>query len=259
MREETAPAGRRGPFHGTLQIFRYNWTSYLFGALGCLVVLGLLLLRPWSAPIRWLLVAGGACAGFWLVSSLVVSYWVYDRSPLYRWDWIPDLFPTPPERWANLHVGLDETTPSLTRLFPGTSPTVLDLYDPIEMTEPSIRRARSLTPSSVPCETAAVTALPFHDQELDAVFLIFAAHEVRRPELRLQFFRELRRTLKPGGRLLIVEHLRDLPNFIAFGPGFLHFHSRREWLRLAQGTGFAVAREFRCTPFVAVFLLETPR
>ena len=246
----------RGRFRGTLQIFRYNWPSYVVGALACLTTLALARLPAWPSWVRLALSGGAACAGFWLMSSLFASYWVYDRSALCCWDWIAELFPVAPSRWANIHVGLDETTLKLRELFPGPASTVLDLYDPVEMTEPSIRRARKLTPAPVPAAQAAVSALPFRSQELDAAFLIFAAHEIRRPELRLSFFRELRRVLKPEGRILIVEHLRDLPNFLAFGPGFFHFHSRREWLRVAREAGFAVAREFRFTPFVAVFLLE---
>src|SRR5436190_6210 len=80
-----------------------------------------------------------------------------------------------------------------------------------------------LAPGPVLALSARLTALPFAGGTLDALFLVFAAHEIRRPELRLRFFQELRRTLAPRGRLLIVEHLRDPANFAAFGPGFFHF------------------------------------
>ncbi|HEY7575227.1 MAG TPA: methyltransferase domain-containing protein, partial [Thermoanaerobaculia bacterium] len=183
-------------------------------------------------------------------------HWVYDRSPLYRWTWIRELFPRVPRRWANLHVGLDESTRQLRGNFPGTRSVVLDLYDPADMTERSIRRARLWTPSRVPAARAAATSLPLADGTLDAAFLLFAAHELRSPAHRLDLFRELRRVLAPGGRLLLVEHRRDLANFLAFGPGVLHFLPSREWRRLAREGGFSSVREFRMTPFVAVTLLE---
>jgi SAM-dependent methyltransferase len=248
--------GRRGRFQGTTQIFLYNWPFYVFGILVCLLALPLARWMVWPGSVRALMGGGGALAAFWLIGSLLASYWVYDHSALYQWEWIDRIFPTAPSRWANIHVGLDETTLPLRRLFPGTASTILDIYDPAEMTEPSIRRARLLTPAPVPATRAEVTALPIGDQELDAVFLLFAAHEIRRCELRLRFFQELRRALKPDGRVLLVEHLRDLPNFLAFGPGFLHFQARREWIRLARETGFTVAQGTRYTPFVGVFVLE---
>jgi ubiquinone/menaquinone biosynthesis C-methylase UbiE len=259
MKAATAPRSLAGRCRGTIQIVLYNWPFYVVGAFVSLLGLALALLAPWPAEVRWPLGIGAALAAFWLAGSLLASYWVYDHSALCRWDWVRELFPVAPKRWANIHVGLDETTLKLRGLFPGTESTVLDIYDPAEMTEPSIRRARRLTPAPVPATPADVTALPLGDAELDAVFLLFAAHEIRRPELRLRFFRELRRVLKPAGRVLIVEHLRDLPNFVAFGPGFFHFHPRREWLRVAGEAGFAVVRESRFTPFVGLFLLEVAR
>jgi SAM-dependent methyltransferase len=72
----------------------------------------------------------------------------------------------------------------------------------------------------------------------------------------VRFFEELRRVLAPRGRVLVVEHLRDVPNFLAFGPGFLHFHPRREWLRVAKAANLAVTKTAKVTPWVTALLLE---
>ena len=86
--------------------------------------------------------------------------------------------------------------------------------------------------------------------------LYFAAHELRRADAREAFFRELARVVAPGGSVLLVEHLRDLANAAAFGPGALHFLPRNEWLRLAALSRLRVSRETKLTPFVSAFFLE---
>jgi len=69
-------------------------------------------------------------------------------------------------------------------------------------------------------------------------------------------FAEAKRVLIPSGRIVVAEHLRSGWNFVAFGPGFLHFWPRREWLRLASAAKLRLVREGRITPFVGYFLLE---
>lgn len=246
-----------GKYHGMLQILHYNWPMYLqAGAASLAVVLAIVLLPvPW--PLAALATAGVAAVLLWSVSSLAVSHWVYDRSSLGRWDWLAGLFPEPPRSWTSVHAGLDETFGALRKVFPEGNGTVLDIYDAAEMTEPSIVRARKLSLDRS-ATAADFRSLPLGGASQDAIFLIFAAHELRRPESRLRFFQEVARSLAPGGRAVLVEHLRDGQNFLAFGPGFLHFLPRREWLRLAAAVGLALRRDFRITPFVAVFVLEKP-
>lgn len=164
--------------------------------------------------------------------------------------------PRPPRRYANLHAGFDEFSNVLAARFPESERVVLDFFDGERMTEPSIARARALPTNQPPAQHVEFAALPLNDDELDAAFLIFAAHELREHDARAQLLRELARALKGSCRVIVAEHLRDLPNFLAFGPGFLHFHSRAQWLR-----GFAAARlpisdEFPLTAFVRVFVLE---
>jgi hypothetical protein len=79
---------------------------------------------------------------------------------------------------------------------------------------------------------------------------------LRGAEAREAFFAELRRVLAGHGSVILVEHLRDAANFVAFGPGVWHFVPRREWLRVARACGFAAAAEVSVTPFVRAFRFE---
>lgn len=243
---------------GARQIVRFNWPSYVAGA-ACVTAATLLATLP-AVPGAGRLVLGAAAAvaGYWLAASLVVSHWVYDRSPLFRWAWLEDVLDAPPRRWANLHAGFDVATPAVRRMFPSSQGRVLDFFDAAEMTEPSIRRARRLAPTGDLAEPVDAVRLPLVDGELDAGLLLLSAHELRRHGARASLLGELRRALRPGGQVVLAEHLRDLPNFLAFGPGFLHFHSRRSWRRAVADAGLAVERELRITPFVAVLVLRRP-
>ena len=157
---------------------------------------------------------------------------------------------------ANIHAGLDETSDLLQAQFPGAQLRVFDIFDAREMPEPSIARARELSLRIDATEPVDWRALPAADGEFDVVFLIFAAHELRSLDSRMTFFRELARVVKPSGKLVLIEHLRDLPNFLAFGPGFLHFFPRRQWLAASASAALQRDREFSITPFVRVFVFR---
>ncbi|HEX4950895.1 MAG TPA: methyltransferase domain-containing protein [Blastocatellia bacterium] len=246
----------RHPYQGASQIFQYNWPFYaaalLLSAAG--IVLLLMVDFPWW--LRVILVATIFVAIFWSITSLAVSHYVYDRSGLYQFHWLPQLLPQPPAVWINIHAGLDETSALLMQQFPDTQGQILDIYDPAQMTEPAIKRARHLTPAELPSVPADFRALPVAAQSCDVAFVIFAAHELRTDAARLSFFRELQRVLRPQGNVVLVEHQRDVANFIAFGPGAWHFLPRSIWLRTARAANFNMTQELKLTPFVRAFCLS---
>ena len=244
----------RGQFDGVLQIVRYNWTLYVVAIfVSVLVVALVLVIRP-PAALAGLLILGAVAALFWLALSLAVSHYVYDRSDLYRWQWIRERVASSPRHVVNIHAGLDETSLAIQEMYPAAEVTMLDIYDPAEMPEPSIARARREARSMLASVNADFRQLPLETGSADLVTVIFVAHELRRPASKEAFFHEASRVLQPGGRLLLVEHLRDAWNLAAFGPGAFHFFPRREWLRVAGATGFQLGEEFSRTIFVRAFV-----
>jgi SAM-dependent methyltransferase len=190
------------------------------------------------------------------VASVIASYWIYDVSPLYRWNWIPDVLGMAPRRWLNLHAGLDESSTALRAVFASGEGETGDFFDPAEMSEDSIHRARAERERVSEPARVNFRNLPYPDQVFDNVFLLFAAHELRRATSREALFREVHRVLDPAGRILLVEHVRDLANLAVFGPGFFHFMTAHEWRRLARVAGLQVVGERRMTPFVKIILLK---
>jgi hypothetical protein len=244
----------RTRFQGVAQIVRFNWPFYLTATL--LIAAGGCAVLVLSVPFfgRVMLSAAIAAAAFWLIASLIISHYIYDRARIYDGIWIHRALATSPKSWAIFHAGLDEFNPILRKLFPESEGLVIDLFDPKEMTEPSIKRARR-TKESAPSIHVNFRALPMRDNELDAAFVFFSAHELRKPESRILFFSELRRVLRSQGEIILLEHLRDWPNFFAFGPGCFHFHSRWAWSHSIGSAGLFVLKEFTLTPFIRAFVL----
>jgi hypothetical protein len=213
-------------------------------------------LSPWArgALGPWAFCAMAA-ADFWLLSSLAVSHYVYDRSPLARGAWLEGLDAGKALRVAVLHAGQDEASAAVTGRLPKASVRILDFHDPRRGGTVSLRRARELAGPSR-AEPADAGSLPLADEGTDLAVLAFAAHELRRPGDRAALFRELRRTVGAQGRIRMVEHLRDGWNLLAYGPGAFHFLTRAAWERSFAEGGLRVAKEWPCTPFVRVFDLE---
>ncbi len=105
----------------------------------------------------------------------------------------------------------------------GSGPTVarhspcwitLDHFDPKQMTEASIQRARRLYPPTAGTVSAPCDAWPVESSSADVVFGLLAIHEFRSESERTRWFAEARRSLKPRGRVVIAEHLRDPASFL---------------------------------------------
>src|SRR5260370_16794899 len=102
-----------------------------------------------------------------------------------------DLLPRSPRNWVNIHSGLDQTSEILQSVFPDSSGQILDIYDPKEMTEPSIARAREVSSHGPKAMQADFRKLPLADSSCDAVFLIFAPHDIPHRTSPPEFFPDL--------------------------------------------------------------------
>jgi len=202
----------RRPYQGLVQILQFNRRSYVttVGSVG----VALLALPFLPSPGRTVLLLGTAPALFWMASSLLVSHYVYDHSPLYDLNWVCSVLSRAPRRWINIHCGLDETSALLAVIFPGAASQVVDIFDPLVMTETSIRVARRVSHHAVPSTSMRYDSLAFPAEWFDAAFCIFTAHELRHHDQRVRLFREIARILTPGGEFVLMEHSRDWPNLL---------------------------------------------
>jgi SAM-dependent methyltransferase len=238
---------------GATRILLYNWPIYAV-TWGSAVVASVAATRV-GGRVAAFVVLGAVVAATWAAISLVVSHYIYDRSALASGSWVTALLPARAERWASIDAGLDAEV-SLDGVLPDACVARLDIYDPAIMSARSVQRARAITARAHAATSCPPTALALGDASCDLIAVIFTAHELRDARSRERLFLEVKRALRSGGRMLLVEHVRDAPNFAAFGPGFMHFLPRAEWLRLARFAGFRVAAEMRITPWVLALALE---
>jgi hypothetical protein len=238
-----------------LTIARFNWPLYLTAFIvliasgtGAFLLAGFLKIYS---------VIALACAAYFIFISLGVSHVVYDRSELYRWSWLDRALQDVPVRKAIFcHCGFDETSSELRERYRDVQWNILDHYEPERMTEPSIHRARVLFPPAAGTLACRYDDWPLAAESADVIFGLLAIHELRSETERTVWFTKARRSLRPGGRVILVEHMRDAANFLAFGPGFLHFHSCASWRRCWERAGLHSVNQFTITPFVQVFVLN---
>jgi hypothetical protein len=229
----------RVAFQGVTNIIRFNWHFYVIALAcitGCIVFHQFLLI---------LLIVLGT------VVSLTVSWYVYDYSDLYTLDWMD--FPAI-HQLVNINAGFDETSILLAEKFPGAALTVFDFYDPAKHTEISIERARKAYgpyPGTINISTDDIPLV-----SADLICMMLAAHEIRNSAERMMFFSLLKERLNDQGQMIVLEHLRDLPNFMAYNIGFFHFFSKKEWRRTFTGAGLTIHKEIKVTPFLSAFILQ---
>ena len=243
---------KRRPFQGVLNILSFNRHYYVFGLIAIAVLFATRLFIMWPTFIFWIVV-GAFLYG--LIMPLLVSAYVYDFSGYYRFDWLQKVVYNKKnaEVIVNINAGFDETSFILGAKFPVADVKVFDFYDAGRHTEPAIKRARKVSLEYPNTKEIASHSIPLKDKSVDLVFLLSAAHEIRSNSEKVQLLKECRRVCKPDGNVVMVEHLRDFPNFVAFSIGFTHFFSRATWKRAFEDAGFSFFAETKFTPFMSIF------
>jgi SAM-dependent methyltransferase len=186
---------------------------------------------------------------------LIVSAYVYDLSGYYEFNWLKSLHipDSDSNQIININAGFDETSFIIKELFPRSDLKVYDFYNAERHTEVAIVRARKVSLIYPDTRQIASNKIPLDDHSADLVFLLSAAHEIRSPGEKVAFLSECRRVCNPNAKLIMIEHLRDFPNFLAFTVGFAHFFSRKAWIKAFQKSGFTSIDETKFTPFMSIF------
>ena len=228
---------KRRKFQGVLNILSFNRHFYVFG-LGVLTILFVShLLIKWPDTVFWLIIAAFV---YGLLMPLIVSAYVYDFSGFYQLHWLKNIIRDDKgvKLIVNINAGFDEMSFIIKNKFPQSDLKVFDFYNASQHTEPAIKRARKVTLLYPNTQQIESNSIPLKDNTVDIIFLLSAVHEIRSPEEKVLFLKECYRICKPDGNVIMVEHLRDIPNFLAFSAGFTHFFSHSVWKNAFKHAGF---------------------
>lgn len=247
---------KRKKFQGVLNILSFNRHFYVIGLTVLALITGCWFYLNWPTSLYWVVLTAFI---YGLITPLLVSAYVYDFSGYYHFNWLKDCSITDADstQIVNINAGFDETSFILKNNFPKSSLKVYDFYNDQRHTEPAIIRARKVSlnyPNTTQIETSK---LPLESNSVDAIFLLSAAHEIRSNSEKVTFLKECHRVCKPSGKVIMVEHLRDFPNFLAFSVGFTHFFSKRTWTKAFNSAGFSSIEETKFTPFMSIFSSNT--
>jgi len=243
---------KRRKFQGVQNILSFNRHFYVLGLTVLAVLFVSHFLIRWPDIIFWLIIAAFL---YGLIMPLIVSAYVYDFSNYYKFHWLKNLIRDDEniKLIINVNAGFDETSFIIKNKFPQSDLKVYDFYNARQHTEPAIKRARKVSLVYPDTQQVASNSIPLKDKTVDIVFLLSAVHEIRSHEEKVQFLKECYRLCKPDGKVIMVEHLRDFPNFLAFSVGFTHFFSRSAWKKAFECAGFSSFQESKFTPFMSIF------
>jgi SAM-dependent methyltransferase len=245
----------RRKFQGVLNILSFNRHFYFFG----IGILALIIISHqifgWSDILFWLIIISFL---YGLIMPLIVSAYVYDFSGYYNFNWLKKcaINDSQVKQIININAGFDETSFIIKNNFPNADLKVFDFYDAQRHTEPAIIRARKLSLVYPNTQQMKSDSIAMNNNSADLIFLLSAAHEIRSNDEKIQFLKECHRVCKPNGKVIMVEHLRDFPNFLAFSVGFTHFFSEKTWRNAFKSSGFKTFEEIKFTPFMSIFICQ---
>ena len=243
---------KRRKFQGVLNILSFNRHFYVFGLIALTIIIISYLIFSWSNLLFWIVILVFL---YGLIMPLIISAYVYDFSGYYKFNWLKNfnLTDSQDKQILNINAGFDETSFIIKNYFPKSNLKVFDFYNAKQHTELAIIRARKVSLVYPNTQQIISSTIPLKDDSVDLIFLLSAAHEIRSQNEKIQFLKECHRVCKSNANVIMIEHLRDFSNFVAFSVGFTHFFSMKTWRNAFKEAGFKTFTEQKFTPFMSIF------
>jgi len=238
-------------FAGTAHHVYAQWPGYLLRYGG--LVLAFLLIGA-GLVVGWqVLVALGilllAAVFFLMLAALWTAHRLYDSEGLQINDLLFAMSQTQPtDQIANIDLGLRQQALVLSRHLTTGKITVIDVYNPQFAPGKGLSRARRQAPATkhdprLIWYDGHINLLPMPDSSVTAVFMFHVLSEFGQEGDRQTLLREVRRILKPSGRLLIAEQTTSWLNWLLVGTSTGNLQPVEYWHDLLLEGGFEVYRQ----------------
>jgi SAM-dependent methyltransferase len=240
-----------GRFQGTTRHIYAQWPGYLLRYGG--LVLALLMIGSGLVLGRQLLLALGLVllmAGLLLLwAALWTAHKLYDTSGLQTTEVLFNLSQVQAtDPIACIDLGLRQQAIILSRHLTTGQITVIDVYNPQLAAAAGLARARHQAPAAqtdprLIWYDGSINLLPMPDKSVTAVFLPQILSEFSQHGDRQAILREVRRILKPNGRLLLAEQTASWLNWLRVGPGTSKLQPAEYWHNLLLEADFELRRQ----------------
>lgn len=231
---------------GVGRVVLFNWPKYVAAVL--VLALGVTAARLSHGPVRLAMVFVCVLIIYGMVASLLATWWVYDHRAQRLYQRIADQrHGTAP--WVLVHAGFDESHGRLHALL-GPPAHHFDIG-------PSSDRSRSLSRAHALSGRNGVPVtgiLPMGDATVGLVVVLFGIHELHSDSDAVALLHELNRVTVGDGSVVIVEHLIDVPNVVAYGLAAWHFSTGGRWRHAVTSAGMHMKSATRIGGLVTVMV-----
>jgi len=255
------------PFEGVLRYIRVRWPSYLviFGGGG---LFAFILISLGAEDGRWPFVALGMgillILAYFLTTSLWAAHEQFGRRQVQPAHIIfEEARIQPTDSLVYVGLGVRDIPLQLSRRLTRGRVQAIDVYNPQLTPRATLSRERRLAKPTPPDPRLSwleghINLLPLPDYSVDLVTSSYTLSEFWQDGDRRLLLKEMRRILRPGGFLLLLEPARTRTQLLMLGPAALRLPPTDYWRALLNDAGFHIVRETNVSDYYLCFRAEKP-
>jgi len=208
-------------------------------------------------------VAGAILIGFgiYMILSYGVSIFLMDQTKVSE---LPKILEVRgDEKVLDVGCGLGKMTVGIAKVLKEGKVIGIDIWDKMEILGNSPERAYENARiegvrDKVEFKYGDVLSIPFADNSFDVVTAQSVLNNLHNKRNKSRALTEIRRVLRPRGKFLMLEPLRNLRGFFAFTPfAFWTLLTRDKWMELLKEAGF-MNTKYAYENGLGIFLAEKP-